>query len=164
MRNPYNPMGEPRQGGAVIGVAVGAPLSLFAVSHGILISPPSWSSVLRRPQYDAQVGRSTTVYTFGSGLLGLLASASASASSRCPRRMPFLLSGGIQPIAESMSVDGTMQGFAALGQEPVRQAAEVQVPARLSTLVHACPGGAGYSLKQRAWIWIGRDRELGVVS
>jgi len=30
----YNPKGEPRQGGAVIGVAVGAPLSLFAVSHG----------------------------------------------------------------------------------------------------------------------------------
>jgi hypothetical protein len=30
----YNPKGEPRQGGAVIGLAVGAPLSLFAVSHG----------------------------------------------------------------------------------------------------------------------------------
>jgi hypothetical protein len=130
----YNPKGEPRQGGAVIGVAVGAPLSLFAVSHGTVYIDIAAIVVLGIETATVRcASRSqthSTVYTFGSGVLGLLASAST--SSRCPRRMTPLLSGGIQPLLEHVCL--SMQGFAALGQDPVRQAAEVQVPTRLYTL------------------------------
>jgi hypothetical protein len=128
----YNPKGEPRQGGAVIGVTVGAPLSLFAVSHGIVHIDIAAIVVL---------GIETATARCASQSEYLLSVLSGAASSVCfgqhQRQLPMPAQNDSPPQRRNSTITRaclSMQGFIALGQDPVRQAAEVQVPTRLYTL------------------------------
>jgi hypothetical protein len=142
----YNPKGEPRQGGAVIGVTVGAPLSLFAVSHGIVYIDIAAIVVL---------GIETATARCASQSEYLLSVLSGAASSVCfgqhQRQLPMPAQNDSPPqrrnstIARAcLSVDA---GLCSLGSGSSQAGCR---GSGTNTLVHACPGGAGYSLKQRA--------------
>jgi hypothetical protein len=141
----YNPKGEPRQGGAVIGGTVGAPLSLLAVSHGTVYIDIAAIVVL---------GIETATVRCASRSQYLLSVLSGAASSVCfgQRQLPLPAQNDSPPqrrnstIARAcLSVDA---GLCSLGSGSSQAGCR---GSGTNTFVHACPGGAGYSLKQRAY-------------